>query len=440
MQLLVDGKKEDAARDAAQNGCFALSLILASMCGPRVFEQAIVNYAHAELAAGSPLYTATVLFSGQVKPSQALWGADVQTLRRTWHHHLLVILGVRSKGWDRFAVALGDALNSIGESEAAHVCYLVCGCPLASPARKESRYTLLGLDVASSDLTLTSERAALAYEITEAYEWTRHRSNTSGSIDCLQPFKLAYAMLLADFGFENAAAKYLKTVSSEYSSTDALDRDGPQEPLSFAILSCDKKSVSRALARFESRLTKDVDDEVRDRTVKSSSVRRSGTSSAQPRRKSSNEGTFYANGSSVQARETLLPNGPTPTEAKQNLFAPPIHPAFPSENGTRSHHHTELSDQSPPADLPPRAKSPEARPAASAPPPVASTPKSVGSNYTSAFETPIASKSPGDDSSQKSTKPKSAPMSAPANLQQSASTPASSGKSTYGTGCRWRRR
>jgi Sec23-binding domain of Sec16 len=435
LQLLVDGQKEEAARDAAQNGCFAISLILASLCGPRVFEQAIANYAHAELAAGSPLYTAAVLFSGQVKPIRSVWGGDVLALRTTWHYHLLVILGVRSKGWDRFAVSLGDALSSIGESEAAHVCYLVCGCPLASPARKECRYTLLGLDVASADMALTSERAAWAYEITEAYEWTRQRSNPGGSIDCLQPFKLAYAMLLADFGYETAAAKYLKAVSSEYSSTHGLDQSGPQEPLSFAILSCDKKSVSTALAAFASRLTKGVEYEARDHTAKSSAVRHSKASNSQAKMKTSSA-LLYANGTTVQARENALPNGPTSTELKHDLRAPPMHPALSSENGTGSHQHPELSDQSPPVALPPRPKSPEARPSTSAPPPFASTPKSVGSNVTSSFETPSVSKSPGDDPSQKATKPKSAPMSAPANLQQSASTPASSGKSTYCMDCR----
>jgi len=42
--------------------------------------------------------------------------------------------------------------------------------------------------------------AVQAYERTEAFEWAKRRGNPNAAIPAVQPFKLKFAMLLADFG------------------------------------------------------------------------------------------------------------------------------------------------------------------------------------------------------------------------------------------------
>jgi hypothetical protein len=433
MQLFLRGQTEEAAKQAAAQRCFALSLLLASMCGTKIFEQAIANYAESELAAGSPLHTAAMLFSGQVKPSRAIWGDDLDYLRTTWQLHLLAILNVRTQGWDHFAVALGDVLKSIGEAQAAHFCYLVCGCPLASPARKEARFTLLGLDVESLDLTLTTDRSIAAFELTEAYEWARLQSNPSGAIKCLQPLKLAYSMLLADYGLESAAASYVESIASILGTTDALARDDAKHPLSLAILSSDQSSMLSKLEEFRSRLLSGVGNGNHELMKlhfgKNDDIGTSATSSAP-------EMPFYANGIHTSDAPVTFHDASTIQQSSSETspfhIAPPPNHDFnqPSEVGLDLIRPPVDSSKPPSISIPPAPKTSDSVPVTTGLLPNTSTPKASGTDRPSSLETPSNAKILSDDSSQKSHKPKSAPMSAPANLQQSSATPAStSGKS-----------
>jgi Sec23-binding domain of Sec16 len=418
LHLILAGKSEEAAKEAARRKCFALSLILASMCGPKMYEQAIANYAHSELAAGSPFYTLCMLLSGQVKPSLQIWGEDLASLRHTWKSHLAAILNVRGKGWDLFAVSLGDALKSIEETEASHFCYLVCGCPIASPARKDSRLTLIGRDVGSSDLTLTTEESLSAFEKTEAYEWTKLKRKPNASIESLQPFKLMYAMLLADYGFEHAASSYVRSLKL-FIGAPTSSTQRPLGPLSLAMLSCDRQSLLAYLDAFEARLMKRCSSEKEDSRRLVHTLRESDTRDSFMSARSS--------ASLIQSDDVSL-NGSGRGSRRQQLQE------VSQEEDSATHVHS----------LPgilesPSLGAPKKLDMAVINPPMFRqdyNSKDVSSS-SQALETPKASDSKPPDQapitavtpSDAPSKPPKAPMSAPANLQQGRTSTPSSGKS-----------
>lgn len=61
---------------------------------------------------------------------------------------------------------------------------------------------------------LMTPQSIQSFERTEAFEWARRRGNRKTHIPSLQPFKLRYAELLADFGHEDLAREYLLSIRS----------------------------------------------------------------------------------------------------------------------------------------------------------------------------------------------------------------------------------
>jgi len=61
---------------------------------------------------------------------------------------------------------------------------------------------------------LMTPQSIQSFERSEAFEWARRRGNRKTSIPSLQPFKLRYAELLADFGYEDLAREYLLSIRS----------------------------------------------------------------------------------------------------------------------------------------------------------------------------------------------------------------------------------
>ena len=122
----------------------------------------------------------------------------------------------------------------MGHIHAAHVCYLVSFTPFGYPHSKHfsnkqhtttaltgvglgsARLILLGVNHTSSPLHthLMTPESIEAFYRTEAFEWARRRGNRKTHIPVLQPYKLRYAELLADFGWEESAREYLLSVRS----------------------------------------------------------------------------------------------------------------------------------------------------------------------------------------------------------------------------------
>ena len=121
----------------------------------------------------------------------------------------------QTSGWERIVLTLGDRLLQLGHTSAAHVCYLVSFCPFGSHTKPTTRLVLLGCDhrISMNNMLMTPE-SIRGFERTEALEWARRRGNRKTHLPTLQPFKLRYAELLADFGYEELAREYLLSIRS----------------------------------------------------------------------------------------------------------------------------------------------------------------------------------------------------------------------------------
>ena len=109
---------------------------------------------------------------------------------------------------------LGDRLMQAGEYQAAHVCYLISYGHFGSPSKATTRLNLLGCDhrIAMNAALMTPESIE-SFERSEAFEWARRKGNRKGThIPNIQPLKFQYAQLLADFGHEELARKYLLSI------------------------------------------------------------------------------------------------------------------------------------------------------------------------------------------------------------------------------------
>ena len=121
----------------------------------------------------------------------------------------------QTSGWQQTVLSLGDKLLQLDQVHAAHVCYLVSFCHFGPPSNVATRLVLLGCDhVIGMHRMLMTPEMIVGYERTEAFEWARRRGNRRMIIPTLQPFKLRYAELLADFGHEELAREYLLSIRS----------------------------------------------------------------------------------------------------------------------------------------------------------------------------------------------------------------------------------
>ena len=223
---LIHGKRENAIDDAIASGDFATALLVASMCDPETYKGVAQKYAETKFRTDSPMYTTTSLFSGKID-DPSFWGKNPDELIENWKDNLAVILNNRTMGWDKVVLSLGDKLKEIGRIEEAHFCYMVCGHPIKSPTNKNTRVALLGCNHSDAhNLTLLTNESLNAFERTEAYEWTKRQANPVAYFESFQPFKLIYAMLLADAGEITQAQEFMKSI--RLPANDIARSDSPE--------------------------------------------------------------------------------------------------------------------------------------------------------------------------------------------------------------------
>ena len=211
--LLLRGERESAVSEALTQKNFALALVIASMCDRTTYRITARRFADEALPVGSPLHTATLLFSdnlevpdddelldpyGKRVRRKSFWYDDATygNLIETWKEQLASIMCNQTAGWERIVVSLGDRLLQLGQCHAAHVCYLVSFGQFGPPSKHTTRLALLGCDHRNPmNQMLMTPQSIQSYERTEAFEWARRRGNRKTHIPSLQPFKLRYAEL-----------------------------------------------------------------------------------------------------------------------------------------------------------------------------------------------------------------------------------------------------
>jgi hypothetical protein len=234
--LLIRGDREHAIEEAILIGDFATALLVASMCDPDTYKRVARKYAESKFRSDSPMYTTTMLFSGKIEAptrrNSRNWGVKPEEMRKNWKNHLASIINNRTFGWDTIVLSLGDRLNEIGCIKEAHFCYMVCGYPITSPTDGETRAALLGCDHSNSkNQTLLTEESLIAFERTEAYEWAKRLGNQHAYFATFQPFKLIYAMLLADGGEFTQAQKFIQSIQISPDAARTASRDIQQVSL-----------------------------------------------------------------------------------------------------------------------------------------------------------------------------------------------------------------
>ena len=219
-KLLLHGHREEAVKCALSGGNYGLALLIASFCGPDTYHTAMKYFIKKELASGTPLHTTTSLFANQIQTHSEsdddysyFWKNDSIFIEHNWRHHLASILSNQTRGWKKVVVTLGDELLYKGNTNAAHFCYLASGRPISSLEDPASRLVLIGCDHRiSRNLELLTKEGIEAYFRTEALEWAKRKGNPLAVITAFQPFKLKYAMILADHGFKESALAYIESV------------------------------------------------------------------------------------------------------------------------------------------------------------------------------------------------------------------------------------
>jgi hypothetical protein len=219
-RLLIRGDRKEAVKCALSGGNYALALLIASLCGPKTYYTTARYFIEKTLIPGTPLHTATTLFANQIQSTEEsddqatdLWSDCPRGLEASWHYHLATILSNQGRGWKRIVTALGDHLLLTGNIYAAHFCYLICGRPIMPLSDPSSRIVLVGCDHKHQlNASLATKESWEAYLRTEALEWAKRKGNPNAVITALQPFKLQYAMLLADYGFESIAKMYVDSL------------------------------------------------------------------------------------------------------------------------------------------------------------------------------------------------------------------------------------
>jgi Sec23-binding domain of Sec16 len=256
---ILRGKRAEAVEVALESNNFALALLVSTFCDAQTYHHVVKQYADKVLRGGSPLHTTAMLFSGQLDAT--VWSENPKELLGSWRHHLAALISNRINGWDRVVVALGCKLQEMGDTHAAHVCFMVSGLQLMSPITPESYMSLLGCDHhLPENVSLMTQEGIEAYERTEAYEWAKRKGNPTALIRALQPFKLKYAMLLADFGYVELAKSYLENIliMVELDGDDTRFENNVAARLTLPEMCESPEAFKAALASFEQRLFQNV--------------------------------------------------------------------------------------------------------------------------------------------------------------------------------------
>ena len=215
--LLLRGERKEAVACAISCGNFALALLLASVCDHATYQATAHRFIDQGLHKGSPLHTVASLFANQIQPTERdpneFWSDSSEDLKNTWRYHLASIMSNQTRGWKKIAISLGDQLFNLGLIHASHFCYIVSGCPVSSELDPAARIVLVGCNHKHTrNISLMTHEAIESFKRTEALEWAKRKGNPNAAIVMLQSFKLKYARVLADFGFEEEAKLHVDSI------------------------------------------------------------------------------------------------------------------------------------------------------------------------------------------------------------------------------------
>ncbi|KAI8812574.1 Sec23-binding domain of Sec16-domain-containing protein [Cladochytrium replicatum] len=231
--LLLQGDRAGACRAAIGADLWAHALVIASHVDKETYTDVVMNFSQREF---DPAIAGAVTQVKEFRPSlKLLYGLfggmgrvavaeylpdDVDTVDESsplqgWKEVLAIILSNRTPGDVAAISALGDRLRACNRLAAAHICYLL----------STSHSLLSGVDAVGVRLILLdADHVAAPYfffkdvkavQLTELYEASQTLISGMGLANGLphfQAYKMLYAMLLADVGYYEQAAKYCESI------------------------------------------------------------------------------------------------------------------------------------------------------------------------------------------------------------------------------------
>eukprot|EP00804_Cyclotella_cryptica_P019129 CCRYP_020877-RB/>CCRYP_020877-RB protein AED:0.03 eAED:0.03 QI:259/1/1/1/0.8/0.66/6/654/2801 len=265
--LLMRGNREEAVDEALENKNYALALLIAAVCGVDTYQIVAQRFADEVLSPGSPLHTVALMLSQNLElpsseeladpESESFWCKDIyDQLGSTWKCQLASILSNRKEGWNKIVLTLGDRLMQLEQFDGAHVCYLMCGCPIGTSCNIPTRLLLLGCDHdVPFNVELMTPESIESFLCTEAFEWARRKGNRRTCLQAFQPLKLRYAELLADFGHTELAREYVVSIRQLTGiGLDDNESSRAPPPSGNALVPVYSQEFIDRLYRFEDRL------------------------------------------------------------------------------------------------------------------------------------------------------------------------------------------
>ena len=213
-ELLLGGDRDGACKAAMEHQLWAPALLLSSYMDIETYTSVMSEFAKKNFVVGTPLRTLYMLFAGQ---GPALFEpSEVDPLLDAWQQNLSIILANRTPGDAEVIKLFGDALwNRRGDYCAAQFCYALAGCtPEAITEAGSLADTKLVLVGANHRLCPGACWTPEAISRTEIWEQALRLANPKTCIPALQPYKLHYAMLLADMGMCDKALAYVEHLFS----------------------------------------------------------------------------------------------------------------------------------------------------------------------------------------------------------------------------------
>lgn len=225
-KLLVSGRKKEALEFATDGQLWGPALVLAAQLGDQYYCETVKQMALRQLVAGSPLRTLCLLIAGQpadvfssdcsassVPGSANIFQQSTQhgidSMLDHWEENLAVITANRTKDDELVLVHLGDSLwKNRSDIIAAHICYLVAEANFELYS-DSARLCLIGADHWKSPRTYASPDAI---QRTELYEYSKVIGNSQFVLLPFQPYKLIYALMLAEVGKVTESLKYCQAV------------------------------------------------------------------------------------------------------------------------------------------------------------------------------------------------------------------------------------
>ncbi|KAI0224079.1 vesicle coat component [Massospora cicadina] len=203
-QLLLLGKRQEAARLAGSQRAWGHALIIASCAGKELWQETVQAFTRQEVAQCDGLALAYGLFAGLGRHA-----VNDVVGRGNWREKLAFIFANRTPGDGAAICALGDELVA-GDVSAAHACYLLSsGAAIHGPPDAVGvRLVLVG-----APLTANLARADDALRLTECYELALAKSGNPG-MNFLQAYKLHRAWQLAGTGRLEEALNYCRDISA----------------------------------------------------------------------------------------------------------------------------------------------------------------------------------------------------------------------------------